>query len=281
MALLSFGAFYFFPKTLKFAPADVALRRTSERGGPAAPDGLELQGGGWADTGEAGLADVNLDDPPPPSQGDETSTSPKSKFSWAEPARTTPFATEIGDDAQKVHAAGRDYDPEVERVFGSAQLFTSALAAFASGANDVANEVAPVAAIYQTHTDRAVVATARTPKWLFAYAGLGICAGLFLFGERVMRTVGRDATKMTPARSFNIQLGFALASLVASAEGWPVSTTQLCVGAVVGVGLASGEDVSEAVNKKLLGKIFLSWVCTPLAAGTLSAAAYAALKGIL
>ena len=76
----------------------------------------------------------------------------------------------------------------------------------------MANEVAPVAAIYQTHTDRAVVATARTPKWLFAYAGLGICAGLFLFGERVMRTVGRDATKMTPARSFNIQLGFALAS---------------------------------------------------------------------
>ena len=93
-------------------------------GGPAAPDGLELQAGGWADTGEAGLADVNLDDPPPPSQGDETSTSPKSKFSWAEPARTTPFATEIGDDAQKVHAAGRDYDPEVERVFGSAQLFS-------------------------------------------------------------------------------------------------------------------------------------------------------------
>jgi len=274
VTLLSFATFYCFPKTLKFAPADVG-------GGPAAPDGLELQAGGWADTGEAGLADVNLDDPPPPSQGDETSTSPKNKFSWAEAARTTPFATEIGDDAQKVHAAGRDYDPEVERVFGSAQLFTSALAAFASGANDVANEVAPVAAIYQTHRDRAVVATARTPKWLFAYAGLGICAGLFLFGERVMRTVGRDATKMTPARSFNIQLGFALASLVASAEGWPVSTTQLCVGAVVGVGLASGEDVSEAVNKKLLGKIFLSWVCTPLAAGTLSAAAYAALKGIL
>ena len=147
----------------------------------------------------------------------------------------------------------------------------------------MANEVAPVAAIYQTHTDRAVVATARTPKWLFAYAGLGICAGLFLFGERVMRTVGRDATKMTPARSFNIQLGFALASLVASAEGWPVSTTQRCVGAVVGVGLASGDGAraSDAVNTRLLARIFLSWVATPLAAGIFSALAFACLRPAL
>ena len=59
-----------------------------------------------------------------------------------------------------------------------------------------------------------------------------------------MRTVGRDATKMTPARGFNIELGYALASLVASAEGWPVSTTQLCVGAVVGVGLIGGNQPS-------------------------------------
>ena len=63
------------------------------------------------------------------------------------------------------------------------------------------------------------------------------------------------------------ELGYSLGSLIASAEGWPVSTTQLCVGAVVGVGLASGEDPKKAVNVKLLRRIFLSWVATPLAAG--------------
>ena len=121
----------------------------------------------------------------------------------------------------------------------------------------------------------------RTPKWLFAFAGGGIALGLALFGKRVMRTVGRDCTKMTPARGFNIELGYSLASLIASAEGWPVSTTQLCVGAVVGVGLASGDDVKSAVNTRLLLRIFLSWVATPLAAGLAAALAFALLRPAL
>lgn len=121
----------------------------------------------------------------------------------------------------------------------------------------------------------------RTPKWLFAFAGGGIALGLALFGKRVMRTVGRDCTKMTPARGFNIELGYSLASLIASAEGWPVSTTQLCVGAVVGVGLASGDDVSKSVNTKLLSRIFLSWICTPAASGICASIAYALLASAI
>ena len=86
---------------------------------------------------------------------------------------------------------------------------------------------------------------------------------------------------MTPARGFNIELGYSLGSLIASAEGWPVSTTQLCVGAVVGVGLASGEDPGKALNRKLLGRIFLSWVATPLVAGCFSALFFACLRPAL
>ncbi|KAH8044067.1 inorganic phosphate transmembrane transporter [Aureococcus anophagefferens] len=167
--------------------------------------------------------------------------------------------------------------------FGAAQVAARwALAAFAAGANDVANEVAPVAAIWQTWADGEVRSTARTPKWLFLYAGAGVAAGLGLFGARAMRTVGRDATKMTPARGFNIELGYSLASLVASAEGWPVSTTQLCVGAVVGVGLGSGDGAraSDAVNTRLLAHL-PSWVATPLVAGLVAALAYACLRPAL
>ena len=54
-----------------------------------------------------------------------------------------------------------------------------------------------------------------------------------------MQTIGRDITKVTPARGFNIELSYSLASLIASAQGWPVSTTQLAVGAIVGVGACS------------------------------------------
>ena len=197
-------------------------------------------------------------------------------------AGDSPFDDDADDAAAAaVAAAGASYDPDVERAYGAAQVASASLAAFAAGANDVANEVGPLAAIVQTWADGGVESTARTPRWLFAYAGAGIALGLGLFGTRVMRTIGRDATKMTPARGFNIELGYSLASLIASAEGWPVSTTQLCVGAVVGVGLAAGEGAGGAVNGRLLLKIFASWVLTPLAAGAIAALAFALLRGAL
>ena len=92
-----------------------------------------------------------------------------------------------------------------------------------------------------------------------------------------MQTLGRDITKVTPARGFNIELSYSLASLIASAQGWPVSTTQLAVGAIVGVGLVSGTGAGGAVNFKLLGKIFFSWVLTPAITGGLSALLFLAM----
>lgn len=173
--------------------------------------------------------------------------------------------------------SGEQYDPKVESVFGTAQICTASLAAFAAGANDVANEVAPLAAILQTYRQGEVRETARTPRWLFAYAGGGIALGLALFGKRVMRTIGRDTVKLTPSRGFNIELGYSLASLIASAEGWPVSTTQLAVGALVGVGLVSGDDISHALNFKLLARIFGAWVLTPASSAIFAMVYFAAL----
>ena len=155
-----------------------------------------------------------------------------------------------------------EYDPRVESVFGSAQIATATLAAFAAGANDVANEVAPLAAIYQTYRQGEVTENAQTPIWLFVFAGIGIVTGLSLFGHRVMKTIGHDTTVVTPARGFNVEMAYSVASLVASAEGWPVSTTQLAVGALCGVGLASGTK-ENSLNFKLLRRIFLAWTLTP------------------
>ncbi|KAH8070675.1 inorganic phosphate transmembrane transporter [Aureococcus anophagefferens] len=153
-------------------------------------------------------------------------------------AAPSPFGGADGAATVAAHGAARSFDPDVEAVFGASAGRVRGAAAFAAGANDVANEVAPVAAIWQTWADGEVRSTARTPKWLFLTRARRR-------GPRPLRARhahrGRDATKMTPARGFNIELGYSLASLVASAEGWPVSTTQLCVGAVVGVGLASGD----------------------------------------
>ncbi|KAJ8605235.1 hypothetical protein CTAYLR_000497 [Chrysophaeum taylorii] len=110
---------------------------------------------------------------------------------------------ELGAPATEL-SRGEVYDDEIESVFGTAQICTASLAAFAAGANDVANEVAPLAAILQTYRDARVTDTARTPRWLYLYAGAGIAVGLALFGRRVMKTIGKDAVALTPSRGFNI-----------------------------------------------------------------------------
>ena len=277
--------FTLYPAALSFQPA--ALGR-SRRGGvelvPTAPRAESAAASSPPGPknplrGADALEDVDLTD-----GDDEEALGPQRRPAGGDGDRgdddgPSPFDDDDAAATREVHGHARAFDPDVERVFGAAQVCSAALAAFAAGANDVANEVAPVAAIWQTYRDGGVAATARTPKWLFAFAGAGIAAGLALFGKRVMRTVGRDTTKITPARGFNIELGYSLGSLIASAEGWPVSTTQLCVGAVVGVGIVSGDgDAAKSVNTALLAKIFLSWVATPLAAGIFAAIAFVCLR---
>lgn len=183
----------------------------------------------------------------------------------------------LGESSAQLGAA-EDYGERMESLFGTAQICTAALAAFAAGANDVANEVAPLAAILQTYRNAEVRKDVRTPRWLFAYAGCGIGLGLALFGKRVMKTVGKDTTQLTPSRGFHVELGYSLASLIASAEGWPVSTTQLAIGALVGVGLLSGADISTAVNFKLLGRIFCAWVLTPVCTAVFAMLYFALLR---
>mmetsp|Transcript_13384 Transcript_13384/g.46596 ORF Transcript_13384/g.46596 Transcript_13384/m.46596 type:complete len:578 (+) Transcript_13384:69-1802(+) len=225
---------------------------------------------------EAAMDHISLDEPPP-----RNTSSAAVRDSAPGPDQIEIFTGEIHDDTRAAHASARTYDPAVEKVFGSAQICSAALSAFAAGANDIANEVAPIAAIWQTQRQGFVAANVRTPRWLYAYAGLGVAVGLAMFGKRVMRTVGRDCTKITPSRGFNIELGYSLASLISSAEGWPVSTTQLCIGAVVGVALVSGEDVSKSLNRKLLFTIFCSWVLTPFMSGIISAICFACLRPAL
>ncbi|KAK3282222.1 hypothetical protein CYMTET_10030 [Cymbomonas tetramitiformis] len=184
-------------------------------------------------------------------------------------------------DVQAIHEKAEVYSEEAEQVFGAAQVLTACLAAFSHGANDVANEVAPLATIYQCWNDGSERSwhngKVESPKWIYAYAGVAIALGIFLFGKRVMQTLGQDITKVTPGRGFNVEMGYSLASLVSSAEGWPVSTTQLAVGAVIGVGLVSGDGI-KSINLKLFGKIFFSWAMTPLITGLVAGLLYGMLQ---
>ena len=80
-----------------------------------------------------------------------------------------------------------------------------------------------------------------------------------------MATIGHKITELTPSRGFAAELGAASTVVLASATGIPVSTTHTLVGAVLGVGLARG---IAALNLRVIGSIFASWLVTlPAGAG--------------
>ncbi|MGC8718922.1 MAG: inorganic phosphate transporter [Thermodesulforhabdaceae bacterium] len=151
-----------------------------------------------------------------------------------------------------------------EEVFRKLQIFTACYVAFAHGANDVANAVGPLAAIYLIYKTGALAPKAVVPIWMLALGGGFIALGILMWGHRVIETVGHKITELNNTRGYSVDFGTATAVLLASKLGLPVSTTHAAVGAVIGVGLAGG---LAAVDFGVVWRIISYWVVTiPLSA---------------
>jgi PiT family inorganic phosphate transporter len=138
--------------------------------------------------------------------------------------------------------------------------------AFAHGSNDVANAIGPLAAINGIIESGGMVGqSSAMPTWILFLGGGGIVAGLALYGHKVIRTIGTHITELTPSSGFAAELAAATTVVLASGYSLPVSTTHTLVGGVLGVGLARG---IAALNLRVVGTIFVSWMVT-LPAGAL------------
>ena len=152
----------------------------------------------------------------------------------------------------------------VERVFIWLQIITACYVAFAHGANDVANAIGPMAAIYDIATSTTGTLTdgnVGVPLFLLLIGGIGITVGVATWGYKVMDTIGKKITHITPSRGFAAEFGAATTVLIFSMPflAVPISTTHTLVGAVVGVGLAGG---AGAVDFRVFAKIAASWVAS-------------------
>lgn len=135
--------------------------------------------------------------------------------------------------------------------------------------------------------------------WIIVICSVGVVLGLWLFGHRVMATIGYAAffflyfadllpytlnrteiTRITPSRGYSIELGTSLAVLLSSFIGLPISSTHCAVGAVTAIGLLNAQG-HRSIEWRLLGKVAVSWILTLPTAGLLSAALYAMLRGSL
>ncbi len=165
----------------------------------------------------------------------------------------------------------------VEKIFAILMIFTASAMAFAHGSNDVANAVGPMAAVISIAQSGVVSAKSAMPSWVLLIGGVGIIVGLATFGYKVMMTVGKSITELTPSRGFSAELAAASTVVLASYTGAPISTTQTLVGAVLGVGIARG---IAAIDLRVVGNIFMSWAITLPAGAILSILFFYMLKGI-
>jgi len=166
----------------------------------------------------------------------------------------------------------------VEKVFAILMVVTACCMAFAHGSNDVANAIGPLAAVVSIVDNGGEIAKKATLVWwILPLGGIGIVAGLAIFGRRVMATIGQGITHLTPSRGFAAELAAATTVVLASSTGLPISTTQTLVGAVLGVGMARG---IAALNLGVIRNIVISWVVTLPAGAGLSIVIFFMLKGI-
>jgi PiT family inorganic phosphate transporter len=178
---------------------------------------------------------------------------------------------------QDMAADAKNRFSSVERVFAILMIFTACAMAFAHGSNDVANAVGPMAAVINTINSNSVTSTTPVAPWVLLLGGVGIVIGLATYGWKVILTIGKKITELTPSRGFAAEMAAAATVVVASGTGLPISTTHTLVGAVLGVGLARGIG---ALNLGVIGSIFMSWIITLPAGAGLSILFFFFFKGL-
>jgi len=166
---------------------------------------------------------------------------------------------------------GESENDLVDRIFGYLLILTACYIAFAHGANDVANAIGPLAAVFSISKQGFVDPSSSIPLWVLLLGGFAIIIGISTWGYKVIETVGSKITNITPSRGFAATFGAATSVLICSKLGLPVSTSHCAVGGVIGVGFIKG---AGAIDFKVVRKIALSWIITIPAAALLTVIIY-------
>lgn len=162
----------------------------------------------------------------------------------------------------------------IEGLFAKFQLLSACFVAFAHGSNDVGNAIAPLAAIVYIHNTGIPTNGITIPIWILILGGVGIVAGLAIWGKKVIATIGDGIIPLQPSSGFCAELATATTILLASRLGLPVSTSHALVGAVVGI--ASIQNIKSIQFKTLQG-IAAAWLITVPASAVISAAIFSIL----
>ena len=154
------------------------------------------------------------------------------------------------------------------RGFRGGQLVSGTWVAFTHGANDAQKTMGVIALALFTH---GTIDEFYIPTWVKVSAGVAIAAGTYVGGWRIMRTIGQRMYSMEPASGFAAQSTAGTVIYFATHFGYPLSTTHVVSGAVMGAGATKR---LSAVRWGVAGNIVVAWLLTIPAAALVAAALY-------
>ena len=160
------------------------------------------------------------------------------------------------------------------RSFRLGQLVTGTWVAFTHGANDAQKTMGVIALVLFAH---GTIDEFYIPTWVKVAAGLAIAAGTYTGGWRIMRTLGQRVIQMEPASGFSAQATAGATIYLATRYGYPLSTTHVISGAVMGAGATKR---LSAVRWGVAGNIVLAWVLTIPMSALVAAALYWPVQGL-
>ncbi|MEA2211338.1 MAG: inorganic phosphate transporter, PiT family [Solirubrobacteraceae bacterium] len=159
----------------------------------------------------------------------------------------------------------------VTRGFRAGQIVTSSLLSVAHGTNDAQKTMGVITLALVAHGTLSPKHVT-VPVWVIICAASAISLGTYAGGWRIIRTVGSRIIRMDSAQGFSAQGAGAVVILLSSHLGYPLSSTHVISGGVIGAGAAKR---LSAVRWGVAGNIIAAWVITLPAAGLFGAAAYA------
>ena len=178
--------------------------------------------------------------------------------------------------ASKVHLI------RFESYIKTGLIVVGAFGAYSLGANNIANVMGVFVPAFNLQPLNFGLFSLSSAQQLFLVGGLAIAAGIITYSKKVMETIGANIVELSSEAAMVVVLAQSLVLFVFSSSGLsafsvrlglpaipmvPVSSSQVIVGCVIGIGLYKG---ARNINFKLLGEIALGWLATPIMAGLLA-----------
>lgn len=211
------------------------------------------------------------------------------KFQLPLNVKTTGAAAE-DEERKKQHRIACKKAETISMLFTYIQNLSACFASFAHGGNDTTNAIAPLVTLHEIYKEGTILKESESFIPVLLYGSFGIVIGLWIWGRRVIKTIGNDLTKITIVSGFTVSFCAAFTVLLATEMGLPISSTHCVGGSVVAVGfinsklarLSIGEDNAMScmnaddfkIDWHLVRNMVYAWLVTVPITMLLSAGIY-------